>query len=397
MGVVGQWTGRHATALRGALRLTTEAYSEHLGVAPRTVSYWAANPDRVCRPAMQQVLDTALARADHAVRERFHVAVGVPVEIPTETWEFADLLTRCAITTTGLNALETAIHECAGRYPATGPGAVLASNERQMERLGEVLRHPLPVAIRRRSVRLLGLLAGIVGHQHFDLGDVPRARRLFDLGRLASIEAEDPDLEAWLLATASIVAYFDGQNARAVALLTEAAALATRHSTPRRQAWIAAMRGRALAAAGKAADTHRALAEAQRLLGTVLDQPNGNDFFDLARLDGMTGAAMTKIGDTPRAAQALGRALHSRASTDGKGRALLTLDLASCLLTAGEYEEAARLVGTALDIAGVNFVRPILTRTIQVRSSFRPDQTPRVVAELDQRIRAAASQFQMAT
>ncbi len=376
--------------------MTTEAYAEHLGVAARTVSYWAACPDRVCRPTMQQVLDSALTRADQGARERFDAALGATLDPPTETWEYADLLTRCAVTMAGLEALEMTIHDCAGRYSVTGPRASLAVNERQMQRLGKALSHPLPVAIRRRSVRLLGVLAGVVGHQYFDLGDAVRARRLLDLGRLASVEAEDRDVEAWLLATASIVAYFDGENAHAVTLLTGAKALATRHSTPRRQAWIAAMSGRAFAAAGNAADTHRALDEAQSLLATTLDPPTSNDFFDAARLDGMTGTAMAQLGKTALAEESLSRALGRRASADAKGRALLTLDLASCLITAGEYEEAARLVGTALDIASAALVWPILTRTVQVLASFQADQAPRVVAELDQRIRDVAGQCQIA-
>ena len=39
MEVIASWTGRHADALRQALRMTNESFAEHLGVAVRTVAY----------------------------------------------------------------------------------------------------------------------------------------------------------------------------------------------------------------------------------------------------------------------------------------------------------------------------------------------------------------------
>ncbi|HZF88913.1 hypothetical protein [Streptomyces sp.] len=69
---VQQWTGREASALRAALRMSTRAFAEHLGVALRTVAKWeslgiATQP----RPDTQAILDTALARANSAAQARF--------------------------------------------------------------------------------------------------------------------------------------------------------------------------------------------------------------------------------------------------------------------------------------------------------------------------------------
>lgn len=71
MDVVGTWTGRTACGLRDAMRLTSEGFAEHLGVAVRTVATWAAQPDITPRPDMQAVLDTAYERAGEQVRRRF--------------------------------------------------------------------------------------------------------------------------------------------------------------------------------------------------------------------------------------------------------------------------------------------------------------------------------------
>jgi hypothetical protein len=71
MNVVASWTGGRADALRRAFRMTNEAFAEHLGVAVRTVAYWRARPNVGPRPAMQEILDLALARAPEQVRAQF--------------------------------------------------------------------------------------------------------------------------------------------------------------------------------------------------------------------------------------------------------------------------------------------------------------------------------------
>src|SRR6266567_1159152 len=71
MDVVASWTGRRADALRRALRMSNESFAGHLGIAVRTVAYWRERPDVIPRPAMQEVLDTALAMASASVRAQF--------------------------------------------------------------------------------------------------------------------------------------------------------------------------------------------------------------------------------------------------------------------------------------------------------------------------------------
>jgi len=69
--VIAAWTGCHADCLRRALRMTSEDFAGHLGVAVRTVAYWRGRPDMVPQPAMQDTLDAALARAPERARALF--------------------------------------------------------------------------------------------------------------------------------------------------------------------------------------------------------------------------------------------------------------------------------------------------------------------------------------
>jgi 8-oxo-dGTP pyrophosphatase MutT (NUDIX family) len=71
MELVNAWTGRRACALQAALRLTNEAFADHLGVSVRTVATWHQRPDSTPKADVQQALDTTLERASEAAKTRF--------------------------------------------------------------------------------------------------------------------------------------------------------------------------------------------------------------------------------------------------------------------------------------------------------------------------------------
>lgn len=68
---VRKWTGREATALQAAMRMTNDAFAEKLGIAVRTVANWHKQPDLTPRSEMQQLLDTLLEQASTAEIARF--------------------------------------------------------------------------------------------------------------------------------------------------------------------------------------------------------------------------------------------------------------------------------------------------------------------------------------
>jgi hypothetical protein len=71
MEVVDVWTGRTASCLRTALRMTNEEFAHRLGTAVRTVAKWNAEPDVVPAGVMQRALDTMLQTALPDARSRF--------------------------------------------------------------------------------------------------------------------------------------------------------------------------------------------------------------------------------------------------------------------------------------------------------------------------------------
>lgn len=76
MTVVDQWTGRHARALQAAMRLTNEAFAEHLGVSARTVAKWRERPEMIPSPQLQEALDTSLKLAAADTKLRFTSNLG---------------------------------------------------------------------------------------------------------------------------------------------------------------------------------------------------------------------------------------------------------------------------------------------------------------------------------
>jgi transcriptional regulator with XRE-family HTH domain len=77
MTVIEEWTGRHAHALRTALRLTNEAFAERLGISPRTGTKWRERPEMVLSPHLQAALDTLLSEAPPDAGVRFAANLGL--------------------------------------------------------------------------------------------------------------------------------------------------------------------------------------------------------------------------------------------------------------------------------------------------------------------------------
>ena len=71
MSTAHEWTGREATALRKAFRMTENRFASRLEVSARTVANWVTNPATVPRSAVQEALDSLLESASSATRTRF--------------------------------------------------------------------------------------------------------------------------------------------------------------------------------------------------------------------------------------------------------------------------------------------------------------------------------------
>jgi tetratricopeptide (TPR) repeat protein len=74
--MVTDWTGREACALQAALRMSNVTFAGRLGIGLSTVKDWHDRPSKRPRPETQRILDTTLAQASAAERERFAALLG---------------------------------------------------------------------------------------------------------------------------------------------------------------------------------------------------------------------------------------------------------------------------------------------------------------------------------
>jgi len=167
MGVVSGWTGRTACALQAALRMSNEAFAEHLDIGVRTVAAWHQKPDLRPRPEMQQLLDTALARAPAEVGERFSVLTGQsPLAVSVrgdETGTAAEAEQRL-ITDDNISDALGRLDEFAGWEPGTARRQVAA------RLTGLDRRDLLDRASRRRRIGQRGIADALGGYYRGQVG-----------------------------------------------------------------------------------------------------------------------------------------------------------------------------------------------------------------------------------
>ncbi|MGH3778977.1 MAG: helix-turn-helix domain-containing protein [Pseudonocardiaceae bacterium] len=125
MNTVDRWTGREAKLLRQALRLSVRDFAAHLGVGVRTVNKWEARQaDITPLPYMQEVLDTALARASDEVKARF--AAATRADVPDhETVQLSGPTVRGAMLPVVINGRLVFVEFDVEALSASGLGAFL--------------------------------------------------------------------------------------------------------------------------------------------------------------------------------------------------------------------------------------------------------------------------------
>jgi len=123
---VRRWSGAEARAFREALRFSVRGFTEHVGIAARTVSKWEAAT--FPRPDTQAMLDTVLERADGWAQQRFDMlcrpAVGLSPAAASraQRWEFeswTDDLERAsvALSRQDFGAAATLVERWLTRFP----------------------------------------------------------------------------------------------------------------------------------------------------------------------------------------------------------------------------------------------------------------------------------------
>ena len=434
MTTVDRWTGREAKLLREALRLSVRDFAARLGVAVRTVNKWEARQaDITPLPHMQEVLDTALARASDEAKARF--AAANRAEVPEhKTAQTSGQPVRGAMLPVVVNGRLMFMPIDADAL-AVAPLVGHADME-SLERLGSAARQPSridPIAVehlelvtqthrslyhdlssvelipavtghlqvttlllggtqrlplRRRLAAIAVESAGHAAWLFHDLGDQHSAARYYSVAGVAIREAGDPALDAYVRGFRSLVKGSHGQAREALGLAQGAVEIAERSGTATTRAWLASLEAQALASVGDQQSCLGALRRADTALGQARreEDPAWMYEFDHARLMGLTGACYGRLGKIAAAERTLRDALEALGPKGTRCRAEVLVDLARMRARQQDAEEATGLAGEALEIA----VETGSTAGVQRVRRFRPELAQwngtRAVTALDEQL-----------
>lgn len=385
------WTRRMANALKVAYRqahpeVSDEAYAmELIGVAPRTLYYWASNADDTALKAgTQHTLDEFFKKQDEHVQARFYALLSASnlttlrQESSTDASESTGLLTNpgdafdlvardvlrdllfdSTSVTDALEMLDRRILAIARDYSdrsLTAEFAALRSLRDGCKALDG--RAPRPgdradlFAIRGMSTVLMASIA-------FDLGHWQSAAQLAEAATAYGSLAGHRSLEAWTLGLEGTIAFWSGQPGQAVSAVERGLAIAP---TPASRFRLENIAARAYAVAGDRSEVARRLELARQERDAMADgsaedalhdQIGGEFAFNDVRASACATAAWLKLKDGERTE------VYAQATLDqfddgqspGKGPVRgAQIDLAAALVLQGDVDRAREHLAPILSL-----------------------------------------------
>lgn len=185
--------------------MTNERYAAHLGVAVRTVAYWRERPEVAQRPAMQEVLDAALAQASPSVRAQFWLILneqrGGPhdrpaVVKPASADDIAGLTEWVTATNTSDEAIELLGHatESLAQLHTEAPAGRLLADVVQVHGKAQALLRSGKQRL-RQTRELIQVDGRILAHASVLAGDLGHQSRALRYGHAALTLLQEADAD----------------------------------------------------------------------------------------------------------------------------------------------------------------------------------------------------------
>ena len=208
----------------------------------------------------------------------------------------------------------------------------------------------VPVSSLAGQIAVLTGLLEVMGSRN-----LPAAERCYRLAMEAAREAEDWDLQSYVLGSLAFHAVSDARLADGRAIIDAAWQLASAKAAPRTRAWVACLASELYAREGLDAASGRLLDAARREFTGTLTTPSwkGVGLFDEAKLTAYEGGNLVLLHRNADAEAPLRLAIQRLPLSRTKHRSTALSDLAVAL--AGrqniELEEICAYAGRALDLA----------------------------------------------
>jgi hypothetical protein len=404
--VITTWTGRTADALRRAMRMTYEEFSEHVSVSVRQVNNWHADPGIQPHGKVQRILARALDNADDRVKAQFALLVSevngnavdtaerlsIPLDAMTSrewTRDDAHLLSRsfdAALERSAVEEIERLAHMWliaeppqvieldAGRRISDDLVSTVEHRVIQLRRADDFITGPashelmlnelrattqlltdaaLTEGQARRLLTAVGELAQLGAWVAADTGLLENAAKYVRGGVLAARAALNAPLAANIISTFSYQVANNG-NPREGAILARTAYQGAQHdATPIAQALLLE---RVAWASAKSGD----LRTCERTLGQVEDAysggPRDNDpdwlyWLNREEIDVMAGRCYTELHYPGRAERLLTGAIAQYNQTLVRENSLYLSWLAEDYVQLSEIDQAAAVASRMAALA----------------------------------------------
>ncbi|MET8140408.1 hypothetical protein ABZU32_08885 [Sphaerisporangium sp. NPDC005288] len=390
--VIDLWTGRKAGILRAALRLSVEAFAEHLGIGVRTVAKWDAEPDIVPQPSMQQLLDLSLERAPETAKARFALLLKKGEDVPTgirlpearevmmtaaqESAEDAALrAVQCDAESIG--DLHDRVTDVARAYSARPPMTVFGDARaiRDLTRcLIDRTHRPLDLI---DLYFVLGKTTILMASIAFDLGNWHAAATLANSAATYADLAGHRSLQAWSRGLQGTLAFWRDEPKRSLDFIAQGLAVAPEGASRYRLRYIAsrahAVNGDARAVADILETAERDREAAQAHPDELHDEVRGEFTFDDARAAACAAAAWLHLGEGEQAARHAQLALDAYAQLPEAGRPFspvtgARIDLAAAHLLLRDRDGAEGELSTAFALPSALRNASLTARISRVRT-----------------------------
>lgn len=408
------WTGAETRLLRKVgLRLSVRDFADLLGVPARTVSKWEqAGADRVPRPHMQAILDTALEQAAPSARSRFAAAAG-EADVAQPPADMSDVDRRTMLKALGVGTVaatsSTMLSPAGDRHGRVGDSEVssLLARTARLRRLDDFIggadTYSLYAAEAAKTTKFVRTssctgdvrqaLTSVVAEQEqlagwaaFDAGMHTEAHGHYTASLAAAKEADDAVLAGNAF---SFLAYQHISTDRPrVDLATQSYETAKQDATPRTETLLLQRMAWTHAVAGQAKETEAALEAATAAYQREGDQEDPDWVFwvDDNELEIMAGRCWTVLRRPLRAVPTLEGVLRRYDDTHARDKAMYLSWLAHAYVDAGEVEHGAAVTSRAMELAtGVASVRPLQHIDTVLRRLQPHEQLPEVADLLERR------------
>ncbi|MGH3797508.1 MAG: helix-turn-helix transcriptional regulator [Pseudonocardiaceae bacterium] len=289
-----------------------------------------------------------------------------------------------------IDHIDAAIRHCQLQEDALGSRAVLPTLLGQQNLVRELLAE-CPANLRSRLLSAYSNMSTSIGYYFFELNDVDSARYHHEQARTAAHDADSVELSIYALCEWSYTESWQGRAPTGIDLATVAQSLLSKTEDPLMRVGAAQRAATAYAFDGQYEACMTEIERARDSLDAAAGQVSPESpayFFNEGYLTSHKSECLLRLGKPREAAASAstGLMLYDKSFVDGY--AVCTLHLGNAHLQSGEIDEAARLVGSAADLAAQTRSARLVKELRTTRGHLQPWQSTQAVKTLDDQLAA---------